>query len=332
MKNSKRTVNLPANSLILSLCAITIWLILCQPAAAQTAGEEITTMGIQQELMGSEMQQRIKEPNLNTEGNLEKEKETTATVTKQQGIDKLEKTAQKLMQSLQSGKYDQADFSAVWNTVIPKNTNFNEGMNAILKPVFEQYGHAEKLGEGKMAGVNRAVFPVQFTKGMLNMTVSLDPQDKIVEWTLLIPTAEVTAQKELNEPQAADFNDYKQEIILIDIEARDEESKWLDRLEKKSDLAKAMNDVVVAELKFLRKLAEAEGSQKTVEAIDLVLKKRQDRLAKLTTKLENEAKTERRERRAPRLGGAGAGEQGQIARPQRRTREPANTNAESQQP
>jgi hypothetical protein len=320
-----------------SLCTVAICLILNQPAVAQTAGEAITTMGVQQELMGSEMQQRLKEPNLNPEGNPEKEKETITAVAKQPSSDKLEKAAQKLVQSLQSGKYDKRDFSAVWDTVIPKGTNFNDGISTILKPIFEQYGKAEKLGEGKMTGVNRAVFPVQFTKGTLNMTISLDPQDKIVEWTLLAQTADAAAVKNTNDSEASDFNDYRQEIIRIDIEARDEESKWLGRLERKPDLVKAMDDVVVAELKFLRKLAEEEGAQKTVEAIDLVLKKRQDRLAKLTTKLEDEAKTERRERRAPRLGGAGAGEQGQVGRPQRRTRAPiqpanTNTNAEGQQP
>jgi hypothetical protein len=317
------------SGLIFSLCLSAVCLVLNQPAVAQTAGEAITTMGVQQELMGSEMKQRIKEPNLNMEGNPQQEKVTTKEIVKEPSIDKLEKAAQKLMQSMRSGQYDRENFSAVWSTIIPKETDFNNGINSLLKPTFEQYGKAEKLGEGKMAGVNKAVFPVEFTKGTLNMTVSLDPQDKIVEWTLLPQTAEETAQKELNGSQAEDFNDYKQEISRIDIEARDEESKWLGRLERKADLAKTMNDVAVAELNFLKKLAEAEGAQKSVEAIDLLLKKRQDRLTKLTTKLEEEAKTERRERRTPRQGGVGAGEQGQTTRPQRRTRTP--NNAEGQQ-
>ena len=61
-----------------------------------------------------------------------------------------------------------------------------------------------------------------------------------------------------------------------------------------------MNDVVVAELRFLRKVAAATNDTNTVEAIDLVLKKRQDRLNKLVTKLENEVKEERQQQAGER--------------------------------
>ena len=67
-----------------------------------------------------------------------------------------------------------------------------------------------------------------------------------------------------------------------------------------------MNNVVVAELGFLRKVAAAANDVNAVEAIDLVLKKRADRLNKLVTKLENEVKEQRqqpRERRTPRTSG-----------------------------
>jgi hypothetical protein len=251
MKGSKMTFGKFVKYFVSSIYAVTLWLVLCQPAVAQTAGEAITTMEVQQELMGNQTQQRIKEPNLNTESDTKNKPEKTTEAAK--------------------------------STSAEKNAD----------------------------------------------VVKQKPQQAA--------TANVT---DTNTPDINDFNDYKQEIARIDLEARDEESKWLGRLEKKSDLAKAMNDVVAAEMKFLRNLAEADGSEKTVDAIDLLLKKRQDRLAKLTTKLEDETKTERRERRAPRLGGAGGvgvGEQGQTMRPQRRTREPlqpanTNTNAEEQQP
>jgi hypothetical protein len=237
------------NGLVFSLCIVAIFLVLNLPAVAQTAGETISTMGIQQELIAGEARQRIAEPNLDME--VDEDKEAASETT-------------------------------------PANTPKVKGDN-----VEKEQPH---------------------------------------------PALTENADANAAGPDINDFNDYKQEIIRIDFEARDEESKWLGRTEKKSDLAKAMNDVVVAELKFLRKLAEEDGSQKIVEAIDLLLKKRQDRLVKLTTKLEDEVRTERRERRQPRMGGAGAGEQGQSERrPQRRTRapiQPANTNinGESQQP
>jgi hypothetical protein len=58
-------------------------------------------------------------------------------------------------------------------------------------------------------------------------------------------------------------------------------------------------------LGFLRKVAAAANDVNAVEAIDMVLKKRQDRLNKLVTKLENETKEDRqpRERRTPRQSG-----------------------------
>ncbi len=115
-----------------------------------------------------------------------------------------------------------------------------------------------------------------------------------VETTPAVPV--VTA--DTNVPDVNDFNAFKQEIDRIDIEARGEDTQWLGKQEKKAELAKAMDDVVVAELRFLRKVAAAANDTNTVEAIDLVLKKRQDRLNKLVTKLENES-----ERRAPTAGG-----------------------------
>ncbi|MGB7581704.1 MAG: hypothetical protein WBL85_04565 [Sedimentisphaerales bacterium] len=119
-----------------------------------------------------------------------------------------------------------------------------------------------------------------------------------------------------------DFNAFKREIDRIDMDARGEDTQWLGKQEKKADLAQAMNTVVVAELRFLRKVAAATNDTNTVEAIDLVLKKRQDRLNKLVTKLENEAKEEhqqQRERRTPRAGGAQQQAQTQTERPARST-------------
>jgi hypothetical protein len=133
-----------------------------------------------------------------------------------------------------------------------------------------------------------------------------------------------------------DFNAFKQEIDRIDMEARGEEAQWLGKQEKKADLVKAMDEVVVAELKFLRKVAAAAEDTNTVDAIDIVLKKRQDRLNKLVTKLENELKEERKQlagerqqRRTTRPGGVQQqdqppGERPARSSPLRRARETVN--------
>lgn len=118
-----------------------------------------------------------------------------------------------------------------------------------------------------------------------------------------------------------DFNAFKREIDRIDMSARGEDAQWLGKLEKKEELARAMNTVVVAELRFILKVATDVNDANTMDAIKLVLKKRQDRLNKLITKLENEAKEEHqqpRERKTPRAGGAQQG-QPQTERPARST-------------
>jgi hypothetical protein len=140
------------------------------------------------------------------------------------------------------------------------------------------------------------------------------------------PAAMPVITADTNVPDANDFNAFKQEIVRIDMEARGEDAQWLGKQEKKAELAKAMDDVVVAELKFLRKVAVAAKDANTVEAIDLVLNKRQDRLKKLVTKLENEVKDERRQqagerqqRRPARTSGAQQQDQTQTDRPARPT-------------
>ena len=83
--SAKIANNMFLSGLVFSLCAVAICLVVNQPAVAQTAGEAITTMGVQQELMGSQMQQRIKEPNLNTgeEGTPEQKRRERAIVDRQ---------------------------------------------------------------------------------------------------------------------------------------------------------------------------------------------------------------------------------------------------------
>jgi hypothetical protein len=137
------------------------------------------------------------------------------------------------------------------------------------------------------------------------------------------PTTVPAMSAETNVPDVNDFNSFKREINRIDIEARGEDTQWVDKQEKKADLARAMNDVVLSELRFLRKVAAAANDSNTVEAIDLVLKMRMDRLNKLITKIENETKDERRTqtpdrpRRAPRP--TGVQQQNQTERPARST-------------
>ena len=165
---------------------------------------------------------------------------------------------------------------------------------------------------------NRAPTGMQGRPNPAQTPPDLQQQDRApatVETTTAVPVV----MADTNVPDINDFNAFKREIDRIDMEARGEDTQWLGKPEKKQELARAMDDVVVAELRFLRKVAAAANDTNTVEAIDLVLKKRHDRLNKLVTKLENEAKEERqqqRERRAPRTG---TQQQTQTERPVRST-------------
>jgi hypothetical protein len=118
-----------------------------------------------------------------------------------------------------------------------------------------------------------------------------------------------------NVPDVNDFNAFKREIDRIDMDARGEDIQWLGKLDKKAELARTMNNVVVAELGFLLKVAADVNDTNTMDAIKLVLKKRQDRLNKLVTKLDNEAKEDKPQRERKPLKPAGMQQQGQPTAP-----------------
>jgi hypothetical protein len=103
-------------------------------------------------------------------------------------------------------------------------------------------------------------------------------------------TATVSTQ-DTNVPDMNDFNE--RELNRINTESRSVEGQWLGRLDKKAELVRAIDGLVAAELRFIRKFAAAEDANRTIRAIDLVVKQRKERLEKLVTKLENESKEER---------------------------------------
>lgn len=345
INNNKGNIYLSIN--VISLFASAIFLLLCQTLYGQTLGELNTTMAVEEELRRNEVQPAAP-------------KQATSNA-EQPGMDKLDKAAQKLLKAMQSGVFDRADFSPAWDALVPKDTNFSAGINTICKPVFDQLGKPEKLGPGQMVGPNMAVFPLQCARGALAMTVSLDPQEKIHEWTLtpaaaaaqppVSPTSAIPQTQEFQAPAAEqltdsnmldikDFNSFQRELNRINIESKSEEEQWLGPIERKSDLAKAMGELATAELRFIRKLAESEKAEQTIKAIDLVLKQRQERLNNLTTKLDEELRNDRQqqaiERRPRRTTRATEGqeqpEQRPVReRPQRRTREPA-TDGQQYQP
>ncbi len=320
------------NKVLPLIAAVTYFGLSITIYAQGTLSETITTMELQGKLTNAEAQRAGANPA--TEAN---------KADQQQTIARFDKVAQKLLRSLHTGRFDREDFSATWLAYLPADKNFSDNINTLIRPVLAQFGRAEKLLEGKIVGPGKATFPVQFSGGTLDMTFSLDQQDKITEWILTPPTTparpaadEQTTKpvetqvispalpEDTNVPDIKDFNSFQREINRMNIETRSEEQMWLGRLEQKPQLASAIEELVTAELMFIRKLAESENAGQTVKAIDLVLKQRQERLAKLEEKLKDERQQQMIERREERgLRGERPERERTRERPSRRTREPA---------
>jgi hypothetical protein len=130
---------------------------------------------------------------------------------------------------------------------------------------------------------------------------------------------------ETNVPDINDFNSFQRELNLVSIRSRNEEQRWMET-DKKPDLLRTMEELVTAELRFVRKLAESENATETTKAIDLVLKQRQERLNKLITKLEEQPRQQvqkpTEQKKVNRVGGQN---QPIKERPQRKQKE-VNTN------
>jgi len=208
--------------------------------------------------------------------------------------------------------------------------------NAYADGTLEETVGTMEIGQEIDNGVNQNV-----PKGKVNNQKPAQDTNNVTGMPSRVPAntpvkptqaAASTAIAETNVPEVNDFNEFKRELDRIDTDARGEDIMWLGKQEKKTELAQATNNVAVAELQFLLKVATEVNDTNTVGAIKLVLKKRQDRLQKLATKLENEAKEERqqqRDRRAPRPSGTQQG-MTQTERPARNTNMQRANNQEQQ--
>jgi len=179
---------------------------------------------------------------------------------------------------------------------------------------------ADKSAEEATAGMK----PNERSAGETHATASKDIESE----TPKIPSE--TQPIETNVPDINDFNSFQRELNLINIRTRNEEQRWLGPMEKKPDLLRAMDELVAAELRFIRKLAESENASETKKAVDLVLRQRQDRLNKLITKLEEEPRQERQQPTERKKSNRAGGQDQPIKeRPQKKPRE---VNANEGQP
>lgn len=102
-------------------------------------------------------------------------------------------------------------------------------------------------------------------------------------------STDVNSEAEPNAPEALGSAELEKSLGRLDRQSKAEMIEWLKlENEKKIDLAKAVHKQIRAELKFIRRVAEAEGATKTVESIDNVLKSRNKRFKKLSGDAEKE--------------------------------------------
>lgn len=224
-------------------------------------------------------------------------------------LDRFEKVANGIVKAYNKADYAgiQKDFSGLMlkNFPLEKSEPFFKNMKA-------QYGKFKNLGIGQFVPPNQAIFPAQLKRGALNIKVVLDDNDKIIGLWFLPPALGPGVATEVADANSAseDPNAVEEDEELVElkdaIEALDQDAEPIAReltrrtISDRTRLANAIQEVVSAEIAFLREVAVSENAEKTVRAIDLLIKKRNERHEELKERLiaieRREAAREERER------------------------------------
>jgi murein DD-endopeptidase MepM/ murein hydrolase activator NlpD len=111
-----------------------------------------------------------------------------STLLAQEATARFEKVANRMVKAINDANWPgvQADFGQVMLDAFPleKLTPFFQGLVA-------QYGKIEKLDAGRYTPPNQAVFPAHFERGILDIKVVLDDQDKIIGLWFLPHTPDI---------------------------------------------------------------------------------------------------------------------------------------------
>ena len=242
--------------------------------------------------------------------------------------DRFEKVVSRMVKAINEADYVgiQKDFGKVMLDAFPleKSKTFFGNLSA-------QYGKIQKLDPAQLIPPNQAIFPAHCERGILDIRVVLDNQDKIIglsfsPHTPSEPVADVNAVADVNvaaEPNAAKaewIEELEKALERVKREGEKEIRAWLrGEIENKPRLAEAVQEQVAAELNFIREFAVEEGAVKTTEAVDRLLAGRNERFEEITKRMEEERRRERLREREERRGRDR--EQRRRDREDRRTRE-----------
>lgn len=111
-----------------------------------------------------------------------------AVVLAEEAAERFEKVVNRMVRAINDANYPaiEADFGQVMLDFFPleKSKPFFEGLTG-------QFGRIQKLGAAKVSPPNKAVFPAHFERGILDITVVLDEQNKIIGLWFLPHTADI---------------------------------------------------------------------------------------------------------------------------------------------
>ena len=223
--------------------------------------------------------------------------------------DRFEKVVSRMVKAINEGDYAgiQKDFGKVMLDAFPleKSKTFFGNLSA-------QYGKIQKLDPAQLIPPNQAIFPAHFERGILNIRVILDNQDKIIGLWFLPhtpsePVADVNTVTDVNvaaEPNAAKpewLQELEGALERLKRESEKEIHAWMrGEIENKARLAEAVQEQATAELNFIREFAVEEGAVKTTEAVDRLLAGRNERFGEIAKRMEEERKRERLREREER--------------------------------
>jgi len=198
------------------------------------------------------------------------------------------------------------DFGKVMLDALP-----SEQSESFFKSLSAQYGKIQKLGSAQLTPPDQAIFPAHCERGILDIKVVLDNQDKIIGLWFLphIPgnaaadansiadanaVAEPNAVADANAAEAKWSKELDTALGRISRGGEKEMHAWLrGEFEDKSRLARTVQEQITAELNFIRELAVEEGAVKTTEGIDRLLTSRNERFEELSKRIDEERKRER---------------------------------------
>ncbi len=97
--------------------------------------------------------------------------------TDQGPTDRFEKVVNRMAEAINAGDYDaiQNDFSSNMQKAIPPGK-----LNPLLRNITSQLGKIKKLDAGRFVPPYTAIFPARFERGVLDIKIVLDNNDKII--------------------------------------------------------------------------------------------------------------------------------------------------------